>query len=610
MESHRKTPIVSLLNVKLYREGHKVLDNISIELYPGEIHAIVGDHDSGKTYIGEILSGVYQPSDGYIYLDNVKRDYLSIAKSQEWGIHTIHQDTHLIDNFTIAENLFTPSFPKAKFPKNKNKMLAEAIGIFKRFNIDIDPGRLFKDLYLSEKIVVNIIRALIRNPRLLILDESLDKLSLTDLQKISNILYENIKQNLSVLCLSHKIDDIYNFADFVSILRSGKIFITDSVDNIDRLNLIKLCYYQINSDEDLSNTSKEFYQLLKYNEAILQKLPTNLIVTDDHNNIKLINETGKKFFLIEDKNFRGEKLDVLITNENRTLLNYLYDALYEKKESSHYNLPLYIAGIVKVINFKTFPIYDGSFLIGNIIIIEDISEQEKLREQINLSEKLASVGLLAAGVAHEINNPLEIIYNHLNYLNIGAKEKEHKEIILEIEEELRDIKAIVSNLISFSDNNNASSEIYNLNDLIFSLINLIRFNAKHKQITILFNPIDSDIMIQTSKNEMKQVLLNLMKNSFEAMPNGGNIQIQTKVENRAGSSCAVILIDDNGCGIDEKNSRDIFLPFFSTKKKNEHNMGLGLSVIYGIIKKYKGEISASNRPSGGTRFKIILPCIC
>ncbi|MGL1892988.1 MAG: ATP-binding protein [Spirochaetaceae bacterium] len=604
MEYHKLKPIIQLDNIELIVDSHNVIKNLSLDLYPREIHAIVGDHDSGKTYIGEILSGNSPVNSGEMIFFGNKLNALSISKAQSLGIQTVHQDIFLIDNFTIAENLFTPCNFMNNIKLNKSGMLSESKKILLEYGIDLDPTRLYKDLYLSEKIVINIIRALIRRPKLLILDESLEKLSGTDLKKITSLLKNEIKDNMSILCLSHKIDDIYNFAHTFSILRSGQIFITDSVNNIDRLNLIKLCHSQLNSDEELTNTSKEFYQLLKYNEAILQQLPTNLIVTDDANNIKLINQTAKKFFNISGQNLRGKNLEVLLDSKNTTLLNDLHNAFIGKKESSGYNIPFTLLEEMKIINFKTFPIYDGAFLIGNIIIFEDISEQEKLREQINLSEKLASVGLLAAGVAHEINNPLEIIYNHLNYLNMGTKNKEHREIISEIEEELHDIKVIVSNLISFSDNNNSSLEYYDLNDLIVSLINLIRFNAKHKKIKIIFNKAVDELFIHSSRNEMKQVFLNLMKNSFEAMPNGGTINIHTDIEDNN----ACIIIDDSGTGIDEKYSKDIFLPFFSTKKKNEHNMGLGLSVIYGIIKKYSGEIYASNRPEGGCRFKILIPC--
>jgi len=182
---------------------------------------------------------------------------------------------------------------------------------------------------------------------------------------------------------------------------------------------------------------------------------------------------------------------------------------------------------------------------------------------------------------------------------------EHQQIIKEISEELRDIKSIVSNLISFSDNKNASQEVYNLNDLIESLINLIRFNARFQQIKISFDKTNTEFMIQSSRNEMKQVLLNLIKNSFEAMPLGGEIKIRTSV-NPSDPGRVIIDLEDNGPGLEEE-SGDIFLPFYSTKKQKGPNMGLGLSVIYGIITKYGGTIHGANLEPRGCRFTITLP---
>lgn len=604
---YKEIALIELINIELDNEGHKVLRNIDLQLFKGKIHAIVGDHDSGKSYICELLSGVVAPSRGAMFIDNEEVSNFTIKKAQSWGIQTIYQDMPLIENFSIAENLFTPNFLRKRGYYKKSYIYSESKKIMNKYHLDIDPGRLYKDLHLTDKIVINIIRALIRSPKLLILDESLEKLSGKDIKRVSLILKIAVKEGLSVLCLSHKIDDIYNFTDSVSILRRGQIFLTDSITNIDRLNLIKLCYSQINSDGELSNTSREFYQLIKYNEAILQKLPTNLIVTDAENRIKLINESGKKYFSVENVVLRGRGIEELLGVDNERFISELFVAFSRREETSQYSIPFLLSGEIRVVNFKTFPIYDGAFLLGNIIIIEDISEQEKLREQITLSEKLASVGLLAAGVAHEINNPLEIIYNHLNYLNMGTLNSEYKVVITEIEEELKDIKSIVSNLISFSDNNNASTEEYNLNDLVRSLINLIVFNGNHNKISINFKSKSEEILVKSSKNEMKQVLLNLFKNSFEAMPNGGEIIISTDNIIKNDINYSMITMEDNGHGFEEKDLGDLFLPFFSTKKGRENNMGLGLSVIYGIIKKYRGEISAENRRGGGAKFEILLP---
>ncbi|MGI9569736.1 MAG: ATP-binding protein, partial [Desulfobulbia bacterium] len=410
----------------------------------------------------------------------------------------------------------------------------------------------------------------------------------------------------AILCLTNSIDEVYDLADTISILRNGTIILTDSAVNLDKINLIKLCYSQM-EEEDLSDQFREFYQLLQYNEAILQKLPINLIVTDDNNIIRMVNDHGKSYFHLEESSYRGLPLRDLFIDKNIETYQNITTAFLTKQERMLYNVPLIIGDQEAITNIKILPIYDGTTLIGNITIIEDITRQENYRQQVILSEKLASVGILAAGVAHEINNPLEIIYNHLNYMKFKPDREKVDEAIANIEEELGDISQIISNLISFSDSSKMSSEIFDLNDLTANLINLIKFNAKTRQIKIEFFPFSQPIYLNINKNEMKQVILNLMKNSFEASQEDGSISIKTSIEKRGLENVALFIFDDDGSGIVVENMDNIFLPFFSTKSANQNNLGLGLSVSYGIIKKYNGRITAENLQSGGCRFSIQIP---
>ncbi len=148
---------------------------------------------------------------------------------------------------------------------------------------------------------------------------------------------------------------------------------------------------------------------------------------------------------------------------------------------------------------------------------------------------------------------------------------------------------------------------FDVNHLIRNILNLIQFHARYQQIEIHFEPCEADLSIQANKNEIKQVLLNLFKNSFEVMPAGGEIFIRTLLVNANGEPLAQIQFKDTGPGISDENPDNIFLPFYSTKKGQEHNLGLGLSVSYGIIKKYRGTIAVENLDSTGCRFTITLP---
>jgi len=600
--------LLRLKDINFSRDNIRVLKSISLDLHRSEFHAIVGDHGSGKSTLGMIISGALKPASGMIFFKSESYPHFTLRKARKLNIEMASQEIQLINYFSVTENLLIPDKVYNLFPLSKKKRLIqqEASALLSGYGFDIDPAAIINSLSLSDRMVIHILRSVYRKPDLLILDAVLEKLAATHLEKILDILSALKKTGTSILCFTHSIDDIYGLADKVTILRKGEIILTDSANNIDKINLIKLCYTQISGSDDIESY-QDFNQLLRYNEAILQKLPINLIVSDNENKIKMINDHGKVYFNLEKAVYRNLFLDDIFSEGSENALELIKTAFSEKKEKTFYNIPIVVNANKTITNIKILPIYDGAFLIGNITIIEDVSRQENLRQQVILSEKLASVGILAAGVAHEINNPLEIIYNHLNFMKFHIDKEKMYETISNIEEELTDIKQIVSNLISFSDSDKIVNEEFELNDLIASIINLIRFNAKNKKIRIEYTPAGQPINLNANMNEIKQVVLNLLKNSFEASDGGGVICIHTSSVTMDGRPFACIVFKDDGIGIEDENPDNIFLPFYSTKKGNDANLGLGLSVSYGIVKKYKGNISVKNLEGSGCEFTITLP---
>ncbi len=601
------SPLLSLRGIQVNMNHARVLDRINLDIYPSEFHALVGDHAAGKTTLAKIIAGILKPTSGEIRFKNKSYSFLRIREALKLNIEMVCQDIQLINHFTVAENLFMPNGFYSRFGVFGKRNIVQETEIFlTSLGLSLDPQKLVYSMSLSDQILIYLLRGILKKPDLLILDAVLEKLTSNHLEIVEGLLKQLNKEGTSILCITHNIDEIFNLADKVTIIRNGEIILTDSINNIDKINLIKLCYTQITGTSSVDNY-REFYQLLRYNEAILRKLPINLIVTDNDNRIKLINDHGRDYFGLDKDAFRDLFLDSLLSSKNEEFLATIKQSFADKKEITLYNIPLIVGNNKNVTNVKIFPIYDGAFLIGNIIIIEDITKQEQLRQQVILSEKLASVGILAAGVAHEINNPLEIIYNHLNYLKYNQDKSKITETINDIEQEIFDLKKIVSNLISFSDNKKITEEEFELNGLIGSIINLIRFNAREKKIKVVFRPAANPIILEANSNEIKQVILNLFKNSFESMEESGSIFIDTKSIGTDGAMVARIIFEDNGVGIKDDNPNNVFLPFYSTKTGIEENLGLGLSVSYGIIKKCKGSISVENLKVSGCRFTIDLP---
>ena len=452
-----------------------------------------------------------------------------------------------------------------------------------------------KNLNLPDRVLISILSALQKRPRLLILDEALEKLSSTNFPRVLRALNRMKSEGMAILFITHRIDDVYDIADRVSIVKNGEVLVTDDVGHIDKMNLLRLTYTQVYSLEESGNRKREFNQFLKYNEAVLLNLPVNLIVVDGEERVKIVNERCKEYFHLGDAAIANQPLERLLGPANGETLALIREAFRSEEGNAFYHVPLVIAGDDTVNNVRTLPIYDEEHLIGNIIIIEDVTEFDKLQKQVILSEKLASVGLLAAGVAHEINNPLEIVYNYLKYIKFSFDDARLHETVDELHEEITYIAGIVRDLLSLSGTAQVEREEIDINDMIKSTMSLLRHSARDKGIRIDFSSSEQMLTLKVNRNEIKQVILNLVKNSFEAMPAGGEIRIETLLAtDQRGIPCASIVFTDTGTGIPEANLGNIFVPFYSTRKGTGDHVGLGLSICYGIIRRHDGSMTVKN----------------
>ena len=599
-------PAIRLKSVSLFVDNARVLSDVNLSFFAGEVHALVGDRGSGKSAIAHIVAGKTRPTEGVICFEGNQVSRRTDRRALAQHVALVHQSITLIDNFTIAENLFLPNRTVKLFPfVSRKRLVQEAELYFAEAGFSMPMSAVYNDLSLSEKTVVSILRAIMQAPKILIIDDVLERLTTPDVARIAELLRSRVKEGMALISISHRIDDVYNLADRVSIIRNGSVLLTDAVDNLDRLYLLKLAYSEYATSEEGADHSNEFYQLFKYNEAILKKLPINLIVTDPENKIRMINDFGREYFARAEQRILNRPLSSLF-RKNKGIYGGIEEGIRSGMERTFYNIRMDLREDDIIVNIKIYPIYDRKFHIGTIVIIEDISEQERLRQHLILSEKLASVGLLAAGVAHEINNPLEIIYNYLSYLRMNPKQPVIGDTVGKLEEEIDAIKQIVSNLIFFSDNSNTGVDSFDVNEIITSLLDLVQYSSQKRAIDIVFTPFRQVVLLRANKVEIRQVVLNLLKNSIEALENGGRILITTNVDEM---DQVIIKVADTGPDIDPSAQGSIFLPFYSTKKQSETNLGLGLSVSYGIVKKYSGTIAVNNRPGGGCEFAIVFPLV-
>ncbi|MGB2631177.1 MAG: ATP-binding protein [Candidatus Omnitrophota bacterium] len=249
---------------------------------------------------------------------------------------------------------------------------------------------------------------------------------------------------------------------------------------------------------------------------------------------------------------------------------------------------------------KTQSIIDKYFFRGSIDQIDE--ENIKLREELRKSEKLKAVATLAAGMAHEIKNPLTSIKTFTEYLpekcdDPGFIKKFNNVVGAEVEK----INSIVKQLLDFSKPKELCLEESDLNSLLnetLELLNndLLKHNIKVEKSYSRIPPVKVD------PSQIKQIFLNILLNALESIENSGTITVKTEI---AGDNKISILIEDTGKGIDREDLKHIFDPFFT---KKDGGSGLGLSVVHGIINKHGGKINVKSEPGKGTSFEIILSC--
>jgi signal transduction histidine kinase len=239
-----------------------------------------------------------------------------------------------------------------------------------------------------------------------------------------------------------------------------------------------------------------------------------------------------------------------------------------------------------------------------LCIARDITENKNLERQLINTERLASMGTLAAGVAHEVNNPLGVILGFADLLLRKAeKDTQDYEDLKTIERQGLHCKQVVENLLSFARLGEGIGEFANLNECVRDIIKVVRHTLEMHDIDLVLSLSDDLPPVKGDPRQLQQVFLNLINNAVSAMPAGGALTIRTYAERN--TRRAVIQFQDEGTGIREEHRDRIFEPFFTTKPEGE-GTGLGLFVSYGIINRYGGTIDfvsqhvSSSKPSGTT----------
>ncbi len=349
-------------------------------------------------------------------------------------------------------------------------------------------------------------------------------------------------------------------------------------------------------------------------QAIVEDLDEPVRIMDRELHVLLANHAARECQDIPGKSLGGIQCDEVFPGNDRHCIDCLVRSTFKDGQPHRREVSgIDVNGDRWVSEIQTKPLLGDKGEVFQVIeTFRDRSQVKRLERQLLQSAKLVSIGEVATGIAHEIRNPLAGIRLGLDALEPNSiQDPSAKDILNDISRDITRLDRVVSDLLNFTKSRPSEPEWFHLDALFNQVCRYIRGSASQQGIAIEMEVQPSDLRLWADRNQIHQVLLNLLLNSVQAMPKGGKLSLRGKWgdnlnwsgerKERSGSR---ITVRDTGCGINEETMERLFDPFFTTKP---NGTGLGLATSLSIIRKHNGEIRINSTPGEGTTAQILLP---
>jgi len=349
-------------------------------------------------------------------------------------------------------------------------------------------------------------------------------------------------------------------------------------------------------------------ELVKNNdqlEIVLSSIPSGILVTGQDNRVIMINNPARRLLPLSTNDPMDRLVWEVIASED--IADYVRAALDEDRGASMLDFPIQRKDRGIVLSCGVLALVDSGSIVGNMIYMEDVTEDREEDARLKRAESLASLTTLAAGVAHEIKNPLASMSIHLQLLRRQLNKEDEiqphmRESLGVLEEEVERLNNIVSDYLFTVRPQSVRPMKANLNELILELVQLLRYEMEEARVRVLPVLSESIPVMPLDEGAIKRALLNLIKNAIIAMPTGGELKLETLREQNS----VIVIVSDTGEGIPEELQGKIFEPFFTTR---DTGSGLGLTVVYKVIKEHGGDLHMDSQPGRGSTFRITLPIL-
>ena len=381
----------------------------------------------------------------------------------------------------------------------------------------------------------------------------------------------------------------------------GDFLSSDDVELVETIVAVALDNAQLYSS--LEQKALEIARLKDFSENIVESLNVGVLSVDLEGIVESWNTRMEQLFGVARQEAVGRQLSSLLPEELAREIAARGD---QEQITGIYKQRLHHQGKLLTLNVSITPLVSKSNeRIGRLLLFDDVTQRERLEEQMSQTEKLTSLGLLAAGVAHEVNTPLAVISNYIQMLAKQMPEGDPRQSIIEkIVKQTFRASEIVNNLLNFSRTGAAEAADIDVNRVVEETLSLVAHPLKASQIQVVKQLGEPLPPVRGSANKLQQVFLNLFLNARDAMPSGGMLEVRTAAHNGS----VEIEVADTGAGIAREHLHRIFDPFFTTKASGR-GTGLGLSVSYGIVKEHAGKIDVRSTPGKGTSFHVEFPAV-
>ncbi len=237
-----KIAMLKMEKVSKFFPGVKALDEVSIEAYGGEVTALMGENGAGKSTLMKILSGVYKKDEGKVFIEGKEAHIKGIKSAEDYGITIIHQELSILNNLTVAENIFLGNEKFHKFSRkiDKKELAERSKRFLEQIGCSIDPNELAANINVGEKQMIEIAKALTKNARIIIMDEPTTALTEVETKKLFKVIETLKKKGIAVIYISHRMEEIFTICDRVEVLRDGKYVGNALIKDIDNDKLISM----------------------------------------------------------------------------------------------------------------------------------------------------------------------------------------------------------------------------------------------------------------------------------------------------------------------------------------------------------------------------------